>query len=203
MGFYEKPSEPQNASNTKKIKLLTICCIVLAVAVVILTALLLCGNSKNEAPVVLASDSATEAAQVPNESYATAQKELLIYEVEATNDDILIKTSYGDMRFPYSFSDIIRVDAVSNDTTKALEFSVDLADAVYPIYTISFTDPEGMCIGSLLLPEERKPYYVTVTLHAPDETLQGDDLLTFQAAQETFNDIWVSMMDNDGFTPIE
>lgn len=202
MGLYEKSSE-QAASNGSKVKILTICCVVLAVAVVILTALLLHGNDGNEVPVVLASDVATTQKQSVNESYAIAQKQLQIYEIEAVDEQMLIKTSYGDMRYPYAFSDIIRVEAVSTETTKALEFSADLGTEVYPIYTISFTDPEGMCIGSLLLPEEKKPYYVTVTLHAPAQELQGDILLTFQAAQETFNDIWLSMMDNEGFTPIE
>lgn len=185
----------------RRIKLLTIGCCVLAVAVIGLLVALLLPKDKAEDTVVVTYDQLSErpAGQTPVVTHAPIQTDLVIFDIEELEEVVLIKTSYGDLQFSSAYSDLLTVSA-SNEPHRALEFFARLNGEQLPVFTLHFADSLGTPIGTMKLPDEREDFPVTVSFHEVPAGLNDSDRLSFLAAQELFNDILVSLSDNDGFT---
>ena len=118
-------------------------------------------------------------------------------------DAVVVSTTYGSVRYPFAFSDLIHFVAENDADHAMLEFTADIDDVEAPLYTIVFNGQEGILLGSMSIPDSEEPVPVYAELHAPEEELEEGDLATFYAAQETFNDVVVSLGENEGFMPAE
>lgn len=130
-----------------------------------------------------------------NENSNTTQ--LSIINSTENNEWIEVETSYITFRYPSAFSDIIRVEAINTGDISQLRFTGKLEDKLIDIYSIHFNNEEGAPCGVLTV--NKNEISVTVDLEAPPENLSADWLTTFNAVQETFNDVLISMSENDNF----
>ena len=124
-------------------------------------------------------------------------KELLVQSVTEQKDTVLVVTTYGTVKYPYAFSDLISVEAETFENHAVLEFGAMIDGTVHKLYTLIFNGEEGTMVGTL--PVDGETYVVTVQFH--DASGIGDNsMVTFYAAQETFNDVVNSLSENEGFT---
>ena len=197
MGKYSKKASLQW-------KGLTTVCIVLGVVLALLIVLLVCLDH-DKAPEMSMPENTEAAATTPTEE-ATEEiteavpegKALLVESVEEEEDTVIVVTTYVTVKYPYAFSDLMSVEAQTFEDHAALEFGANIGQTTYKAYTLYFNgSEEGMPVGTLQLDGET--YVVTAQFH--DVTGLGkDDMTTFYAAQETFNDVVNSLAENEGFT---
>ena len=64
-------------------------------------------------------------------------------------------------------------------------------------------DGEGIALGTLKLSDQAATMPVSVSFGDAPNGLAGNELATFIAAQETFNDVLTSMMEDSRFTMAE
>ncbi|MBQ8029477.1 MAG: hypothetical protein IJ262_08755 [Clostridia bacterium] len=107
-----------------------------------------------------------------------------------------VETSYGKFHYPFAFSDIIKIEAVNKGVSAQLRFSAKIEDKIIDAYTIYFNEPKGVPCGILKMSEEIP---VTVEFENAPKKLDDDWLITFNAVQETFNDVLISMSENNDF----
>ena len=117
--------------------------------------------------------------------------------IEANNtDEVFVNTKYGDIKYPYAFSDVIKVQEMDDGNSYLLvaeteEFSAE-------IYSVCFAAKDGVYVG-------KTSSNVTVSLEVYDTPEEIDENLmnTFYAAQETLNDVIISIYEWDGFEAAE
>lgn len=129
--------------------------------------------------------------------------ELVIQTVEEQGDVVVVSTSYCTLKYPFAFSDLIHVDAVTGESGAALEFTTVLEGVEADLFTLHFGGEGNHLLGTLTLGEEKKAVDVWVTFHEVSDALSSNYYSTFYAAQETFNDVVVSLAENENFTPAE
>ncbi len=211
-----KDEQKKKDAVSLKIKCLAAACIVLAIAVIALSIVVWNITSEDQATVQLKSEEhstqPTEKAEVQpsdkQETQPTSQTneerpEIVLFSTQEQDDAVIVQTSYGDLRYPYAYSDLIRVSANNTDGVRALEFYARLPSGTYSIYTICFYSAEGISIGTLQLPSDAQPEPVGVVFHEAPASLGEDDLRSFYAAQDTFTDVWLSFAENEAFVPTE
>lgn len=140
-------------------------------------------------------------ATVPEQT-ESSRLELTVESVEQEEQTMVITTSYCVLKYPFAFSDLIRVTAVEQDGLPALLFHAYLNGAEYPIFSIVFDGAEGIPVGTLEL-SDGTTVSVTAQLYEADGSLAQEMLGSFYAAQENFNDIISSLNDAEGFTPAQ
>lgn len=127
-------------------------------------------------------------------------------QIETTDEDnkwVTVKTTYGVVRYSSAFSDIVAVTAVQHEAASQLLFTANIGESEIPLYTIRYDEEgEGIVLGTLKL-TSNVTVPVSVTLSDAPAELAGNDLATFIAAQETFNDVLTSMMEDSRFTMAE
>ena len=177
----------------KQRKVLTAAIGAISVVLVLLIVVLLC----------LGRDKAPEATVPGTEAPVTEQisnmKELLVESSTERGEVVTVETTYGTVKYPYAFSDLIIVEAETFENHAALTFKAELDGEQYNLYTLLFNGEEedSMPLGELLVDGET--YVVTALFH--DVTgLSDDNMVTFYAVQETFNDVVNSLSENSGFT---
>lgn len=111
-------------------------------------------------------------------------------------DKMVISTKYGDISYPYAFSDVIKVNEL--DEGKSFVFIVATNDFSSEIYKICFEADEGTYLGKTL--EEKT---VSIKVYDVPEEIREDSLTTFYAAQETLNDVIASIYEWEGFVAAE
>lgn len=126
--------------------------------------------------------------------------ELKIESIEEQSENTVIKTSYCTITFPSMFYDLIKVDEYFGDGTGCIIFSAYIGNGYETVYTLIFNSETGIDIGTLKLDGVDDPIRVSVNFYEPSEGLSDDALAGFYAAQETFNDVVVSLEKNEGFT---
>ncbi len=188
MGKFETKKEGSSRRET----ILTVSCIVMAVVIAVLI-FLLWHQGSNQPEV-----SVYEQGQSTQEP-STSLQALSVGESDVQGDDVLVQTSYCTLKYPAAFFDVIQV----SEGDGAIVFSARLGETVCPMYTIYFSDEGDMPIGTMKLPEQAEPIGLTVTFHEPIDGLKEDELFTFNAARDTFSEVWFSLSDNEGFTPID
>lgn len=120
-----------------------------------------------------------------------------IISITEDNEWVNVETTYGKFRYPFAFSDLVKVEAEDEGDSQSLEFSALIDDEYTIIYTINYNSDEGMPCGILMLDKEIP---VSVEFEEISDTLNDDWASTFYAAQETFNDVVSSMAENENFT---
>ncbi len=126
--------------------------------------------------------------------------ELKIESLEEQEQIVLITTSYGTMSFSSAFSELIGTDVYFGDGTGCIIFSARVGGENQTVFSLLFNNESGIDVGTLKLDGVETPIRVSVVFYDPPASIAGDDLISFLAAQETFNDIVVSLEKNEGFT---
>lgn len=174
MGKHSK----KNNLNSRGLK---VTCIVLAVVLVLMIAVL----------AVLLKN------QGPGSNAASQMKELIIQSTAEQENSIVVSTTYGTVKYPFAFSDLLVVEAVTFADYAVLEFHAMIDDAEVKLFALFFNGTDGMPIGTLQV--DGDTYVVTSQLYEA-ENISDDNMVTFYAAQETFNDVLSSLSENKGYT---
>lgn len=166
-----------------------------SIALLALIALLLTGCAQNPqeqtSPDTSAPTGHTETQ--PSDSGLTVES------VEQEGELMVITTSYCVLKYPFAFSDLIRVTAENQEDQASLLFCAWLSNTEYPMYSLIFDGDEGVPVGQLTL-EDGTTVSVTVQFFQADEDMEPDMQQSFYAVQETINDIIGSLADVEGFT---
>lgn len=164
-----------------------------------------CGGKTASSETAAATEAAGTAA-APETTVATeapAVPSLAVDSVQEDGDMMVVNTPYFQLRYPFAFADLIQVEAVINGDAEELVFSAKLDLSEYRLFSLSFGGTGDILLGTMELPERQEPVQVYATLYRIDETLSSDFVNTFNAAQECFNDVMVSLVECEGFTPAE
>lgn len=182
------------SKNTKSVAILLALCAVM-------TAFAAGGCRKIETPEDLSKDTQIGSVDAPEEMNAPALR------IETTDEDskwVTVGTTYGAFRYSSAFSDIIAVTAVQHDAASNLLFTADIDGKEILLYTIRYNeDGKGIALGTLKLSDQAATMPVSVSFGDAPNGLAGNELATFIAAQETFNDVLTSMMEDSRFTMAE
>lgn len=130
-------------------------------------------------------------------------KELTISSPARQGETMVVDTSYGEVKFPYAFSDLIGVEALNQGNQTGLTFTCRIGGRTEELYTIWFNGSEGATAGSMDLQDGEAPVTVTLMFYNPSLDVTGDDLTTFYATQETVNDVLSSLEEGGHFTPVQ
>lgn len=189
MGKYSKKVSKQR-------KVLTAVTVALSVVLVLLVIVLMClGRGEKPEKVEPGTTEGTMAPTVAEE--VSNVKELLVESVTERDDAMLVVTTYGTVKYPYAFSDLMTVEAETFKDYAVLEFGATIDGTVHKLYSLIFNGEEGFPVGTLLVDGET---YVVTALFHDVSGIGDDDMVTFYATQETFNDVVNSLSENQGFT---
>ena len=167
-------------------------------AVIVVLLVLLIGNlEKPQPPVDQDKNPSTEVTQ-PSEPQ---EIHLEIEKVEEQADVVVVTTNYCEIKYPYAFSDLVKVEAVNDDGIMSLLFVAQIEESKIKLYELFLGGEKGMHIGSLTLSQGQGPVDVYAVIYEADANVNADNRITFIAAQETFNDVMVSLMENENFVP--
>lgn len=129
--------------------------------------------------------------------------ELTMEEPEEQDGQMVLRTSFGVLRYPFAFSDLLQPELAQDTDRQGIAFSARISGELYPVFTIWFGGHEGLMLGELVLPESGKTVGVYAEMSETPEELTGGALASFYAAQECFNDVSASLMETEGFTPAD
>ena len=189
MGKYSRKVSPQR-------KILAAVSAVLVVILVLLIVWLI-WLKPDKAPAVSVPDSTEGTVAAQTEETLSQMKELLVEKVTEQEDAVLVSTTYVAVKYPYAFSDIVSVETETFEDYAVLEFGAIIGDATHKAYSLIFNGEEGMPVGTLQ--HDGETYVITVQFHDADGVGE-ENMATFYAAQETFNDVVNSLSENKGFT---
>ena len=126
---------------------------------------------------------------------------LIVMSIEEEGEWVVLTTSYGVMRYPFSLSDVIKVEALNYGEYSRLEFSADLSEKTVSLYSLDFNRDSGIPAGELVLPVSGEKIGVSVEFFEPDGLTEEEENV-FHAACETFNDILDSFAENENFSKL-
>lgn len=176
-------------------------------AVLLALMIMLAGCGSKEAPAETAAETETVViTEIPETSAATEATEtpkLSVDSIEENGDMMVVNTPFFQLQYPFAFADLIQVEAVDNGEAAELVFSAKLDLTAYRLFTLTFGGSGDILLGTMELPQYDAPVQVYATLYRIDESLSSDFVNTFYAAQECFNDVMMSLMACEGFTPAE
>lgn len=192
MGKYDKEN---TAASGWKGKGNLIGCLAAVVALVVVLTVFLSGKAPEaqEQTGSIQSSASEEASSDPAQTRLPG----LELTVEQEGQMMVITTSYCVLKYPFAFSDVIRVTA---ENQAALLFCAWLNNTEYPMFSIVFDGNGGIPVGTLKL-DDGTVVSVTAQLFEADEAMEPDMLKSFYAVQETINDIIQSLAENEHFTP--
>ena len=126
--------------------------------------------------------------------------------IEATSESgswIVVETTYGELRYPYAFSELISVNATSSKDSAQLQFVSEINGADVVVYTIYYNEEIGSKLGEFDLGGEIGKVSVSVVFETASDSIPEEWLTTFYATQETFNDVLASISEDIRFTEAE
>lgn len=176
---------------------------VLALVLAMLLLLAGCGEKDAPAETTQAIESTAPAAVETTAATEAPKTQLAVDSIEEQGDLMIVNTPFCTVKYPFAFADLIQVEANNNGDTAELVFSAKLDLSDYRLFTLSFGGSGDILLGTMMLPDRDEAVEVYATLYQIDETLSEDFVNTFNAAQECFNDVVISLMENEGFTPAE
>lgn len=179
-----KAKQPNNR------KTLIVICGVLAVILIGLIVILISIGGKHD-------QGNSDATTLPAQSHSLIKaKELLVQTVEERGDRMVVTTSYGTIKYAYAFSDLIQIKTETFDYHAQMDFYVVIDGQEIALYTLFFNKNAGIPVGTLTV--DGTAYTVTALIYELDQVIE-ENRLTCQAAQETFNDVMISLAENTGF----
>lgn len=126
-------------------------------------------------------------------------EKLVIESVEEQGDQMVVSTSYCQVKYPYAFSDLIQVEAVNHEGGARLVFFATIEGQRADLYALCFGEAGNVPMGTLKIGENTLA--VSTKLFQAEQGLDKDLQYVFVAAQETFNDVAASLRENEKFTP--
>lgn len=188
----------EKSATTAFIAVLAVIILILIIVVVIMLCSRGTGNGDNSTP---SGDAVTDhpiASDPLNDEIALP--ELKIDSIEERDNAVLITTSYCTMSYPSAYHELIAADVYYGDGTGCIIFSAITSVGNQTAYSLLFNNESGNEIGKLKLDGVDEAIRVSVVFYPAPETLSGEELTNYYAAQETFNDIVVSLEKNEGFS---
>lgn len=189
--------------NTSQKNSLMVICVVLGVVLALLIVIAV-SLGQNKAPgtdetkgTMAGEMSGTDETKGTTAGETPRENELLVESITEQKDVVIVVTTYGTVKYPYAFSDLLSVEAETFDEYAVLEFSATIGDKVHKLYKLIFNGKEGMPIGTLQ--KNGETYVITAEFYEMNG-VSDDGIITFNAAQETFNDVVNSLSENEGFT---
>lgn len=141
---------------------------------------------------------AVEETQVTVVETEAQQSGLKIEAIKIQGDYVVVSTTIGDLRYPFALEELIQVEAQNDGENAALLFTARLGEKVYSLFTLHFGGETGVELGTLQIEGKAMPVYAELA-PAPDVRELGENQESFLAAQEAFNDIVTSLMENPDF----
>ncbi len=138
----------------------------------------------------------------PASSLSTWEGEYLPLTLESVTEEgenVIVKTSYATFQYPYAFSDVLRMEVISQEEERRLEFTARLPEGEEKLFDLCFYSNRGIPSGTLQL--QGQAVSVSVLIYEPGIQISGDALNTYYAAQELLNDIFFSLEENPHFIP--
>lgn len=198
MGKYERkaPAKVKRKKNSIYVVLLAVVVLILAVVAIGL------GEMRGDLPAEQNPVSTEGNSQTDSATEVTlpARKELTIDSLEQQGDMMVLKTSYGTMKYPFAFSDLVEVEAVNREMQASLEWFALIGEEEYPIFTLTFNGNDGEMIGTMVIDADKPAEQVCMLFFTADEKLEEAELQTFYAVQEIINDVIASLPDNEEYT---
>lgn len=151
------------------------CVLVLVLAVLLVVAFLSAGN-KNEGTGTQSSE---------------PMEKMVLHTVEERGDAVYVTTSYGGFSYPYAYSDLMVMEPVNKTSYVGVAFFASIDGKNEPVYTLWINGRQGIPAGKLHVGD--KTYSVTVEMNDARKDLAEKYRSTFYAAQETLNDVLLSM----------
>lgn len=169
-----------------------------------LAAAVLCGCGKPAQETVPVETEIVQTEQTVAAVVETQPVEQLAVEgIEEQSDMMVVKTTFCQVKYPFAFADLIRVNAVDQEDVAALEFYAMIAGQEHPLFVFRFGGSEGILLGTLSVPNEAEARPVYAELFQADTAALDTNVSTFYAAQECFNDVVSSLAENTNFTAAE
>ena len=172
----------------------------LTMILVLCTMLFGCSKAPAETIPTTQATEAVETTQAPTEA---EMLELAVEGIEEQNDMMVVSTTFAQVKYPYAFADLIQVKAVNEETVASLEFTALISGKEYPLFALRFGADEGIILGSLTVEGESAPRTVAAEFYSADEAALGNQVNTFHAVQECFNDVVASLGENKNFSSAE
>lgn len=123
--------------------------------------------------------------------------DLTVLGIEEEDGMMVVTTSYFVIKYPSAFSDLIQFKTETFEDYAQMDFSVVISGEETLLYSLICNKNTGFPVGTLQLNDS--DYTVTAEIYDL-EHVSDEDRLTCQAAQETFNDVMMSLTENKGFT---
>ncbi len=173
---------------------------VVLLAVIALLAVIILGEDDAPAAEVIVHEGGST--QSLSEDPAQPERPALSLNAHTEKGDVVeIDTTYCTLSFPFAYSDLIEEELVDKDGRTAIDFYAVLENERYPIYTVSFSGEGDIALGTLHLDGWDCEVRASIADEATE--LDGDNMISFRAAQETFNDVWNSLVANENFIPAQ
>lgn len=152
-----------------------------------------CGEEAEEAPAVSGPVEETPAVEsiVPAEEESLPVLSILSETVEG--ESVVVETSYCTVKYPFAFSDVVKVEAVEGGEYTALRFFAVTGSGEHPAFDLEFFGGSGTELGSMEI--EGGTARVSVSFHEPEGFGEGEES-TFYAVQEIFNDVLQSLAES-------
>ena len=183
------------ALDYKKI-LLTALCVVFAVSFTLFTTA--CSSSENLSSTSSSASSDNDHASSVGIDFSTFN----ILTSKEKGDKIEVDTTLCKISYSSAFSDAISVKAEGTKDSAKLNFFANLSSGETLIYSIIFGGEDATPFGTLQIDDSQVPINVQVAFFEAPNALDKDDKATFNATQETFNDVVASLKENDRFSEI-
>lgn len=185
------------AYKTNKAILLIVCCCALLLSALIgagITKLVYDGKAFDGQESNVSDDN-------KNETAFPERPNLNVLSKKEDGDLVIVNTTYGTFSYPFVFSDILSFEVSTDDSSIAkLNFYADINESKYILFTLNFGSSEGVFIGQVKIEGESTQTNVSVVFYDEPEGLNTDELTTYYAAKELFNDIEQSLMKNDNYS---
>ena len=164
-------------------------------AVIVVLLVLLIGNLNNM-------QNSTEPGQTPStQPSETGENHWTIYSISEQGSQVVVTTNFCQLKYPYAFSDLIKVEAITEGNTMSLQFSAIIDGESHKLYVLTLGGQGDLFVCSLTVTPGQAPIRVHGTLYQPGPELSEDGRFAFVAAQETFHDVVVSLQENMSFMP--
>ena len=140
----------------------------------------------------------------PTDPTEPTRKLLTIDRIEEVGDTVVVTTSYGQLKFPYAFTDMIKVEAINDDVLNSatLLFYLQINEKHCNLYAVTFGGEGSDPVGAMDLGEGLEPVLVYVNVYGQPSGLTDGERQAFIATQETFNDVMTSLQEGENFVPV-
>lgn len=169
-----------------------------------LTAAILCGCGKESVETTSVEMPEAQTGQtVAVTETQSAAVQLSVEAVEEQGDMVTVKTTFCQIKYPLAFADLVQVNAVDHGEMATLDFYAMIAGQEHPLFTLYFGGSEGILLGELEVSDEAEARMVYAELFQADTSALDNNVSTFYAAQECFNDVVSSLAENPLFAAAE